>query len=398
MTAITILGATGSVGRSTADVVLRNRDRFRVAAVVGGSDAEALARIARETGAAFAAVADTAQAETLRAALAGTGIRSGAGPSAVLEAVEMPADVVMAAISGTAGLRPTRAALKPGRAIALANKESLVCAGEAFLRDAAAIGARILPADSEHNALKQALGAGDPRDVISMTLTASGGPFRTWSCERMARATPAEACAHPTYAMGWKINIDSATLMNKGLELIEAHHLFGLDADRLDVLVHPQSVVHGLVHWLDGAVTAGLGVPDMRIPIAHCLGLGSRVPLAGNRLDLAAIGTLSFEPVDDARFPCLALARRALEEGGALPTVLNAANEVAVAAFAAGRIGFLEIAAVVADACEWGAARNWKAPSSIDEALAIDGEVRQRTNDRLARGAHSGAAPGRRMA
>ena len=398
MTVVTVLGATGSIGRSTADVLVRNPDRFRVAAVVGGGDAEALARVARETGAAFAAVADEAQAAALRAALAGTGIRSGAGAGAVREAVDMPADVVMAAISGTAGLLPTHAALRPGRAVALANKESLVCAGEAFMRDAKAVGARILPVDSEHNALQQALGAGRPEDVLSMTLTASGGPFRTWPRERMARATPAEACAHPTYAMGLKINVDSATLMNKGLELIEAHHLFGLGPDRLDVLVHPQSVVHGLVHWRDGGITAGLGQPDMRIPIAHCLGLGTRLPRAGNRLDLATIGTLSFERIDEARFPCLALARHALNEGGALPTVLNAANEVAVAAFLAGRLGFLEIAAVVTDACEWGAARNRKAPSSIEEALAIDQEVRQRTLDQLARGARLEPEPGRRTA
>ncbi|MFL5199509.1 MAG: 1-deoxy-D-xylulose-5-phosphate reductoisomerase, partial [Microvirga sp.] len=228
MTTVTILGATGSVGRSTVDVLAANRDRFRVAAVVGGSDAEALARIAREIGAGFAALADRSGGDALRDALAGTGIRSGAGAAAVLEAVDRPADIVMAAISGTAGLLPTHAALKSGRAVALANKESLVCAGEAFMRDAKALGASILPVDSEHNALQQALGAGRPEDVVSMTLTASGGPFRTATRERMAGATPAEACAHPTWAMGTKINIDSATLMNKGLELIEAHHLFGL--------------------------------------------------------------------------------------------------------------------------------------------------------------------------
>ena len=398
MTTVTILGATGSVGRSTVDVLAGNRDRFRVAAVVGGSDAEALARIAREVGAGFTALAFRAGGEALRDALAGTGIRSGAGAAAVLEAVDRPADIVMAAISGTAGLLPTHAALKSGRAVALANKESLVCAGEAFMRDAKALGACILPVDSEHNALQQALGAGRPEDVVSMTLTASGGPFRTATRERMARATPAEACAHPTWAMGTKINIDSATLMNKGLELIEAHHLFGLMHDQLDVLVHPQSVVHGLVHWRDGGVTAGLAVPDMRIPIAHCLGLGARIPLSGNPLDLAAIGTLSFEPVDEGRFPCLGLARAALRDGGAMPTVLNAANEVAVAAFVAGEIGFLEIAAVVAEACERGASRKGKAPSSIEEALAIDHEVRQEMRDRRARATRFHSEPGRRMA
>jgi 1-deoxy-D-xylulose-5-phosphate reductoisomerase len=231
-----------------------------------------------------------------------------------------------------------------------------------------------------------------------MTIAASGGPFRTASHDEMARATPAQACAHPTWSMGAKINVDSATLMNKGLELIEAHHLFGLAYDQLEILVHPQSIVHGLVHWRDGGVTAGLAVPDMRIPIAQCLGLGARFSVGGRRLDLAAIGKLTFEPADEQRFPCLALARAALREGGAMPTILNAANEVAVAAFLAGRIAFLEIAAVVEDACRWGAGRNWKAPSSIEEALAIDREVRHRCADELARRPDLGPQPGRRMA
>jgi 1-deoxy-D-xylulose-5-phosphate reductoisomerase len=398
MTRVTILGATGSVGASTADVVSRHRDRFRVAAVVGGRDAQGLARIARALGAEFAALAEEGQAAALKDALAGTGIRSSAGEGAVLEAVERPADVVVAAIGGVAGLVPTHAALKAGRSIALANKESLVCAGEAFLRDAKRAGARILPVDSEHNALQQALGAGKPQDVVAMTITASGGPFRTASREEMARATPAQACAHPTWSMGMKINVDSATLMNKGLELIEAHHLFGLAHDQLDVLVHPQSIVHGLVHWRDGGVTAGLAVPDMRIPIAHCLGLGDRFSLGGRRLDLAAIGRLTFEPADEVRFPCLALARAALREGGATPTILNAANEVAVEAFLSGRIGFLDIAALVEEACRWGKGRNWKAPSSIDEALAIDREVRHRCADGLARASRDRSGPARRMA
>jgi 1-deoxy-D-xylulose-5-phosphate reductoisomerase len=398
MTRVTILGATGSIGASTADVVRSHRDRFGVTAVVGGSDAEALARTARDLGAEFAALADERQGRALREALAGTGIHSGAGQAAVLEAVERPADVVVAAIGGVAGLVPTHAALKPGRAIALANKESLVCAGEAFLRDAKRTGARVLPVDSEHNALQQALGAGKPEDVAGMTITASGGPFRNASLDEMARATPAQACAHPTWSMGMKINVDSATLMNKGLELIEAHHLFGLRHDQLDVLVHPQSIVHGLVHWRDGAVTAGLAQPDMRIPIAHCLGLGDRISLSAPRLDLAAIGRLTFEPADEERFPCLALARSALREGGAMPTILNAANEIAVEAFLAGRIGFLEIAALVEDACRWAAGRNWQAPSSIDEALAIDREVRQGCAAELVRARRYRPEPGRRMA
>ncbi len=380
---VTILGATGSVGRSTLDVVAQHRDRFRVVAVAGGSDAAALACCAKAVGAAFAAIADPGAGELLRDALAGTGIASGAGAAALREAAEREADIVVAAISGAAGLGPTYAALTAGRTIALANKETLVCAGEAFMRDARRLGAQILPMDSEHNALLQALAAGRAGDVESMVLTASGGPFRTWPRERMAHATPEEAAAHPTYAMGMKINVDSASLMNKGLELIEAHHLFGLADDRLDVVVHPQSIVHGLVRWRDGGLTAALSLPDMRIPIAHCLGLGERLALAGDRLDLARIGALTFEPVDATRFPCLGLARAALRAGGALPTVLNAANEVAVAAFLQRRIGFLDISAVVEEACLWGASKGWPAPSSIEEALAIDSETRRRTAEWL---------------
>ncbi len=292
--------------------------------------------------------------------------------------------MVFAAISGAAGLRPTHASLKPGRKIALANKETLVCAGDVFMAEAKRVGAIILPVDSEHNALTQALGAGSIDDVVTLILTASGGPFRTWSIEQIRAATPAEAAAHPTYSMGAKINIDSASLMNKGLELIEAHHLFGVGPDRLDVVVHPQSIVHGLVEWRDGALTAGLATPDMRIPIAHCLGEGARLAIAAPRLDLAAIGRLSFEKPDETRFPCLALARAALRHGGAMPTVLNAANEIAVAAFIGGEIAFLDIPRIVAEACESGASKHWQAPSCIDDALAMDDEVRRRTRTRLA--------------
>lgn len=384
MQTITILGATGSVGRSTLDVLSHHRERFKVGAVVGGSNAAALAELAKSSGAAFAAVADEGQGAELRSALSGSGIANGAGEAAVLEAAERDADMVFAAISGAAGLRPTHAALKPGRKIALANKETLVCAGEVFIADAKRIGAAILPVDSEHNALQQALGAGSIDDVVALILTASGGPFRTWSMERIRQASPAEASAHPTYAMGAKINIDSASLMNKGLELIEAHHLFGVGPERLDVVVHPQSIIHGLVEWRDGALTAGLGTPDMRIPIAHCLADGARLAIPARRLDLAAIGRLTFEKPDQERFPCLSLAQMALRQGGGMPTVLNAANEVAVGAFIAGEVGFLDIARLVAEACERGASKHSKAPSSIDEALAIDEEVRRSTRTRLA--------------
>jgi 1-deoxy-D-xylulose-5-phosphate reductoisomerase len=388
---ITILGATGSIGRSTADVVAADPDRFAVEAVVGGRDARALAGVARRLGARFAALSDERGGGDLRAELSGSGVACGAGREAVLDAAARDADVVVAGISGTAGLGPTYAALKPGRRIALANKESLVCAGRAFMMAARRVGAEILPVDSEHNALYQALGAGRAADVVSMTLTASGGPFRTWPREKIAAATPAQAAAHPVWSMGSKINIDSATLMNKGLELIEAHHLFGLKADQLDAIVHPQSIVHGLVHWRDGSVTAGLGVPDMKIPIAHSLSFEARLSPPVATFDLARIGALTFEPADEARFPCLALAKGALREGGAIPTVLNGANEVAVEAFMAGRIGFYDIPRLVEAVCADGAAGRNGAPATVEEALAIDREARRRARDRLPQAA-SGSA------
>jgi 1-deoxy-D-xylulose-5-phosphate reductoisomerase len=380
---ITILGATGSIGASTADVVLAHSERFEVTAVVGGRNARTLADMARRLGAGFAALSDSSAGADLKDALSGSGIASGAGAAAVREAAERDADVVVAAISGAAGLAPTHAALKAGRRIALANKETLVSAGDLFMRDARRTGAAVVPVDSEHNALAQALGAGRIEDVATLTLTASGGPFRTWSRERMAAATPAQASAHPVWSMGAKINIDSASLMNKGLELIEARHLFGVLPDQLDVLVHPQSIVHGLVQWCDGSVTAGLGAPDMRIPIANSLAEGRRLSAPAQRLDLAAIGSLTFEPPDELRFPCLALARQALNEGGAAPTVLNAANEVAVEAFIAGRIGFLDIAVVVEKTCEIAVSRGQGPPASVEEALAIDREARQLARERL---------------
>ena len=374
---VTVLGATGSIGRSTIDLLLQHPDRFRVGALVAGRDADALANLAGNLRPDFVALADESAGGTLRERLANTGIAHGVGETAVLEAVARPADIVVAAVSGAAGLRPTHAALKLGRTVALANKESLVCAGEAFMRDAARYNARLLPVDSEHNALAQALGHGPISDVAKMTITASGGPFRTCTRERIAAASATEAAAHPTWSMGMKINIDSASLMNKGLELIEAHHLFGLEPERLDVIVHPQSIVHGLVYWLDGAVTAGLAMPDMRVPIAHCLGLGERLTIArGRPLDLAAAGSLTFEPADEDRFPCLRIARAALKDGGAAPTVMNAANEIAVAAFIRGEIAFYGIADLVESACTHFAAIHRSAPADVDEALAIDAEVR----------------------
>jgi 1-deoxy-D-xylulose-5-phosphate reductoisomerase len=380
---ITILGATGSIGRSTVDVILAHRDQFEVVAVVGGHDVKALAETARRLRATFAALSEPAAGGDLKAALSGTGILSGAGPTAVSEAAERDTDIVVAAIAGAAGLTPTYAALRAGRRIALANKESLVSAGEVFMGEARRSGATVVPVDSEHNALQQALGAGRIEDVAAMILTASGGPFRTWTVERMAAATPSQAAAHPVWSMGAKIHIDSASLMNKGLELIEAHHLFGMSPDRLDVLVHPQSIVHGLVQWSDGAVTAGLAAPDMRIPIANALSQARRLSFPAQRLDLAAIGRLTFEPPDEVRFPCLSLARRALEQGAAMPTILNAANEVAVGAFIAGHVGFLDIPRIVERTCDIVGLSYRGAPSTIEEALAIDREARQVAREHL---------------
>jgi 1-deoxy-D-xylulose-5-phosphate reductoisomerase len=374
---LTILGATGSIGRSTADVVLAHRDEFRVEAVVGGRNAAALAQVAQRLGAKFAALADESGSEALKQALSGTRIESGAGCSAVLEAVERDADTVLAAISGTAGLAPTHAALKPGRRIALANKESLVCAGSAFMTDARRLGVEIMPVDSEHNALDHALAAGFNRDVEKAVITASGGPFRTWTRERIAKANAKEASAHPVWSMGSKINIDSATLMNKGLELIEAHHLFDLEAERLDVLVHPEAIVHGLVQWNDGAITAGLALPDMKVPIANALRDQGRLTMDLPRLDLAAIGRLSFERPDEGRFPCLSLAKAALKAGGAMPTVLNAANEIAVEAYMADQMKFYDISEVVEIVCSTFSRRSISAPATVADALGIDQEARQ---------------------
>ncbi|MBD2748923.1 1-deoxy-D-xylulose-5-phosphate reductoisomerase [Microvirga sp. BT688] len=374
---LTILGATGSIGRSTADVVLAHRDELRVEAVVGGRDALALAEVACRLGAKFAALADERGGAALREALSGTGIGSGAGQAAVLEAAEREADIVLAAISGTAGLAPTHAALKPGRRIALANKESLVCAGNAFMADARRLNVEIMPVDSEHNALDQALTAGRNGDVEKAIITATGGPFRTTPKEQIAKAGAKAASAHPVWSMGSKINIDSATLMNKGLELIEAHHLFGLEPERLDVLVHPEAIVHGLVQWSDGAITAGLALPDMKVPVANALRGARRLRMELPRLDLAAIGRLSFERPDEDRFPCLSLAKAALRAGGAMPTILNAANEIAVEAYMADAIGFYDISEIVERVCSTFSGRQILTPSTVTEALAIDQEARE---------------------
>lgn len=383
---VTVLGATGSIGRSTADILCGAGDRFTVAAIAGGRDPETLARMAVRLKASFAALADPAGYATLKAMLAGTGIVAAAGPDAVIEAALHPSDLVMGAIAGTAGVRPTFAALGAGRTVALANKECLVCAGAAFMREAAAQGTRLLPVDSEHNAIFQALGGADPASVETMVLTASGGPFRTWTREAIAAATPEQALKHPNYAMGAKVTIDSAGLMNKGLEVIEAHHIFGVDAARLGVLVHAQQIVHGLVSFSDGSVTAGLAVPDMKVPIAHCLAYPERMATQTRRLDLAAIGSMTFEAPDYDRFPALRVALDALRHGGGLPTVMNAANEIAVQAFIDRQISFHDIARHVEDACEAALADGTaREPGTIADALAIDHVVRERSRATLAR-------------
>ena len=304
----------------------------------------------------------------------------------MVEAALHPSDLVMGAIAGTAGVKPTFAALEAGRTIALANKECLVCAGAAFMRQALASGTRLLPVDSEHNAIFQALGESDPASIEMMTLTASGGPFRTWTKEAIAAATPEQALAHPNWAMGPKVTVDSAGLMNKGLEVIEAHHLFGLEAARLDVLVHAQSIVHGLVSFADGSVTAGLAAPDMRVPIAHCLAYPERIKTAARRLDLAATGQLTFERPDFERFPALRVALDALRTGYGLPTVINAANEIAVEAFLKKLISFHDIARIVEQACDAALADGTaREPVSIADALGVDHIVRERSRAALGR-------------
>jgi len=376
---VVILGATGSIGRSCAQVIAGAPGRFEVAAVAGGRDGAALARTAVALNARFAAIADPSGYAALKAGVAGQAVEVAAGPEAVVEAALRDAELVVAAIVGAAGLAPTYAAIAAGRAVALANKETLVCAGGPVMEAARRSGARILPMDSEHNAIFQAMGDCDAAQIVKMTLTASGGPFREWSAERIRAATISEALAHPNWAMGSKVTIDSASLMNKGLELIEAHHLFGMPADRLAVLVHPQSIVHGLISFADGSVTAGMAAPDMRTPIAHCLAYPDRIDSGAKPLDLAAIGELSFRQPDLARFPALGLAIAALRAGGGAPTALNAANEVAVEAFLAARIGFSQMASVVETVLDQsGRAGELAACASVAQSLVVHHIARDR--------------------
>jgi 1-deoxy-D-xylulose-5-phosphate reductoisomerase len=377
---VVVLGATGSVGRSTAVVLSRHPDRFEVVALAGGSDVAALATTAKVLRAGFVALADPDGYASLKDALARTGIEVAAGPDAVVEAATRASDVVVAAIAGTAGVRSTHAALKAGRTVALANKETLICAGGPVMRTVKATGATVLPLDSEHNAIFQALGGASASSIERMVLTASGGPFRTWDSARIANATVAEALKHPNWEMGPKVTIDSASLMNKGLELIEAHYLFGVAAEQLDIVVHPQSVVHGLVTFADGSVAAVMALPDMRVPITHCLAYPDRIESGARKLDLAAIGTLTFEEPDLARFPALQLAKDALMTGRGLATVLNAANEIVVEGFLRGRLRFGQMAGLVDRVCQAALADGTaREADSVEDALTIDEITRERT-------------------
>ncbi len=375
---VTILGATGSIGTSTAAVIAGAPERYRVEAVTARTDAAGLAAVARRLGARRAILLEESGLESLRAALAGTETVAAAGAAALIEAAATPVDVVVAAIVGAAGVLPTVAAVGAGNTIALANKECLTCAGVPFMALAEKHEVRILPVDSEHSALFQLIDNSRSEHIEKYTITASGGPFRNWPEDRLATATPGDALAHPVWSMGPKISVDSATLMNKGLELIEAHHLFGIPPERLDVLVHPQSVVHAMVTFADGSVHAEMATPDMQRPIALCLDWPARPAVTVGRLDLAAVGTLAFETPDVERFPALALAQAALATGNGASTVVNAANEVAVEAFLTQRIAFTGIAGV--------ASQTWREaetagllgePGTIDDALALDRAARQ---------------------
>ena len=374
---VTVLGATGSIGDSTMDLLRGAPGRYRVEALTANSNVAGLAKLAREFNARFAAIADPARLDELKDALAGSGIECGVGESAIIEAASRPTDWLMAAVSGAAGLKPALAAVDRGTTIALANKECLVCAGDFFMQRAAKAGACILPADSEHNALFQALSSGNRDELTRVIITASGGPFRTWAAADIEKATLAQALKHPNWTMGQKITIDSASMMNKGLEVIEAACLFALAPEEIDVLVHPQSIIHGMVEFSDRSVVAQLGTPDMRTPIAHCLGWPERIAGPAAKLDLARIGQLTFEAPDFTRFPALRLAYDALRTGNGATTVYNAANEIAVAAFIGEKIRFGAIARLVeATMNGWVRAGNLAPLASADDAIAVDHNAR----------------------
>ncbi|MGH6865446.1 MAG: 1-deoxy-D-xylulose-5-phosphate reductoisomerase [Methyloceanibacter sp.] len=389
---ISILGATGSIGESTLDLIGRDPQAFEVVALTGGRNATRLAELAILHRAELAVIANPRSYADLRAALSGTGIETAAGDKALLDAASRPADWVMAAIVGAAGLKPTLEAVRQGTATALANKECLVTAGAIFMSEVARHGTTLLPVDSEHSAVLQVM-ADTPEDRIEcVCLTASGGPFRSWSLRQMADAGPEQALNHPNWSMGPKITIDSATLMNKGLELLEAHHLFALAPEKLDVLVHPQSIVHCLVYLSDGAVLAQLSCPDMRTPIAYSLAWPKRMHVPNKRLGLAELGALTFEAPDMERFPALRLAREVLAAGGSAGTVLNAANEVAVETFLQKQIGFLAIAGLVEATLEASTDLIGLSSQTVDDVVAIDAEARSRAKHWLPRFAQSGRA------
>ena len=377
---VTILGSTGSVGSNTVELVSHRNSgserHYVVVALTAHSNVRVLAAQARSLRPEVAVVADPASYSALKSELSGSGVEVAAGPQAVEEAAQRSADWTMASIVGAAGLKPALAAVAQGHTVALANKECLVSAGPHFMKRVRESGARLLPVDSEHSAVFQVFDFAQHAAIERVTLTASGGPFRTWTTEQMSKASPAQACKHPNWSMGAKISIDSATLMNKGLELIEAHHLFGTTPERLDVVVHPQSIIHSLVSYVDGSVLAQLASPDMRTPIAFALGFPDRMAAPTQRLDLAAIGQLTFEVPDTVRFPCLALAQLALRSGGAAPTILNAANEVAVEAFLAGQIGFLDIGRTVETTLERTHQTVASALGSLDDFIALDANAR----------------------
>ena len=371
---VTILGSTGSVGSNTVDLLAREPNRFSVEALVAGRNAAKLAVQARQLGAKLAVVADESAYPALKDALQGSGIAAAAGRDAVIEAAERPSDWVMAAIVGAAGLAPTLAAIRRGAIIGLANKETLVCAGKLVLAEAAKSGASLIPVDSEHSAIFQVLEETQRGAIEKLVLTASGGPFRTMSRDAMAGVTPEQAVAHPNWKMGAKISVDSASMMNKGLEIIEAHHLFAMPESAIEVLVHPQSAIHSMVAYADGSMLAQLGTADMRTPISYALGWPDRLPFTAPRLDLAALGRLTFESPDPERFPALTLAREVLRQGGGAPTIMNAANEVAVAAFLDRGIGFLDIVHIAQDCLERMGPRN---AGSLEEVAALDAETRR---------------------
>jgi 1-deoxy-D-xylulose-5-phosphate reductoisomerase len=371
---LTILGATGSVGSSTLDLVRRNRDDWIVEALTAHSSVAELATLAREFGARLAVIGKEELLPELRDALAGSGVETAAGREALCDAAAREADLTVAAIVGCAGLGPVMTAIERGGTVALANKEALVSAGDVMTGAVKAHGATLLPVDSEHNAIFQCLAGNRIADVRTITLTASGGPFRTWSADRIAAATPQQAVAHPNWDMGAKISVDSATMMNKGLEFIEAHHLFPVGLDRLRIVVHPQSVIHSMVEYRDGSTLAQLGPSDMRVPIASCLAFPARMETPMDPLDLPALGRLDFEAPDETRFPATRLAREAIQAGGAAPAILNAANEIAVEAFLAGKIAFTRIAAMVEQTLQHMQAG---APQSLAEVLAVDEEARR---------------------